>query len=80
MANEGGYDDIACVKVHQSRVMGVTYDSLSNVVFSISQDKIFRASHGSSLALIVGVPHKEQLLVMHKDQLNKRIFVGSKIG
>jgi hypothetical protein len=69
-----------CSKVHQSRVNGVSYDSLTNVVFSASQDKIFRVSHGSSLAMIVGVPHKEQLLVMLKDQINKRIFVASKIG
>jgi hypothetical protein len=38
--------------------MGVSYDGLNNIVFSVSQDKIFRVSHGSSLALVVGVPHK----------------------
>jgi hypothetical protein len=50
------------------------------VVFSSSQDKIFRASHGTSLALVLGVPHKEQLLSMFKDNINKRMFLGSKIG
>jgi hypothetical protein len=38
--------------------MNVAYDSLSNCVYSASRDKVFRVSHGSSLALIVGIPHK----------------------
>lgn len=53
-----GYEDVACVKAHQGRVTGVSYDAMSNVVYSVSQDKVFRVSHGSSIALIVGVPHK----------------------
>jgi len=56
--NSNGYEDIACVKAHQNRVTGVAYDAMSNVVYSVSQDKVFRVSHGSSIALIVGVPHK----------------------
>jgi WD40 repeat protein len=78
--NETGYEDIVCDKIHNSRVTGLGYDSLTNVVFSISQDKIFRISHGTSLALVLGVPHKEQLLSLYKDNINKRIFIGSKIG
>jgi len=75
-----GYDDIACDKVHNNRINGLSYDSLTNVIFSVSQDKIFRISHGSSLALVLGVPHKEQLLSMVRDTVNKRMFIGSKIG
>jgi len=60
--------------------MGLSYDSLNNITYSVSQDKVFRVSHGSSLALIVGVPHKDQLLAMIKDNVNKRIFVGTKGG
>jgi hypothetical protein len=77
---ETGYEDIVCDKIHNSRITGLGYDSLSNVVFSISQDKIFRVSHGTSLALVLGVPHKEQLLSMIKDNINKRVFIGTKIG
>ena len=55
---ETGYEDLVCDKIHNSRVMGIAYDSLSNSVFSISQDKVFRISHGSSLALVIGIPHK----------------------
>jgi len=77
---ETGYEDIACDKIHNSRITGLGYDSLTNVVFSVSQDKIFRMSHGTSLALVLSVPHKEQLLSMFKDNINKRIFIGSKIG
>ena len=74
------YEDIVCVTCHQSSVMGVNYDSLNNIAYSVSQDKVFRVSHGSSLALIVGVPHKDQLLSMIKDRMNKRIFIGTKSG
>jgi hypothetical protein len=77
---ETGYEDIVCDKIHNSRITGLSYDSLANVVFSVSQDKIFRISHATSLALVLGVPHKEQLLCMVKDNINKRVFIGSKIG
>eukprot|EP00919_Chromeraceae_sp_WS-2016_P011456 GHVR01026727.1.p1 GENE.GHVR01026727.1~~GHVR01026727.1.p1 ORF type:complete len:221 (-),score=20.18 GHVR01026727.1:334-996(-) len=80
LVTNNGYEDIACVKTHQNRVTGVSYDNLSNVTYSISQDKVFRISHGSSLALIVGIPHKEQLLCMVRDTMNKRIFIGTKGG
>ena len=75
-----GYEDVTCVKCHQGRVTGLAYDTMSNVVYSTSLDKVFRVSHGSSLALIVGVPHKEPIWSMVRDTLNKRIFLGSKIG
>ena len=60
--------------------MGMSYDSLNNIAYSVSQDKVFRVSHGSSMALIVGVPHKDYLLAMIKDNINKRIFIGTKGG
>ncbi len=56
--NKEGYEDVVGVKCHQNRVTGLSYDSLNNIVYSTSQDKVFRVSHGSSLSLIVGVPHK----------------------
>jgi WD40 repeat protein len=77
---ENGYEDVVCVKAHKDKVLGVSYDSLSNCVYSASKDKIFRVSHGSSLALIVGIPHKEELMCMHRDIQNKRVFVGTKNG
>ena len=77
---ETGYEDIVCDKIHQNRVTGLGYDSLSNVIFSVSQDKNFRISHGTSLALILSTPHKEPLMCMFKDQINKRMLIGTKIG
>lgn len=77
---ETGYDDTVCEKIHNGRITGLGYDSLTNVVFSVSQDKIFRISHGTSLAMVLGVPHKEQLLALFKDNINKRVFIGNKIG
>ena len=77
---ETGYEDIVCEKIHTSRVVGLGYDSLSNVVFSVAQDKNFRISHGTSLALVLGLPHKEPLMSMFKDNINKRVFLGTKIG
>lgn len=56
------------------------YDSLTNIVFSVSQDKILRLSHGSSMALVLGIPHKEPLMSLFKDVINKRLFIGTKIG
>ena len=75
-----GYEDIVCDKIHTSRVAGLGYDSLTNVVFSVSQDKNFRVSHGTSLALVLGIPHKEPLMSLHRDLINKRLFIGTKIG
>lgn len=60
--------------------MDVSYDSLSNCVYSASRDKTFRVSHGSSLAQIVAIPHKEDLMCMFRDIQNKRVFVGTKNG
>jgi hypothetical protein len=77
---ETGYEDIVCDKIHTGRVTGLGYDSLSNIVFSVAQDKNFRMSHGTSLALVLGIPHKEPLMSLFKDNINKRLFIGSKIG
>lgn len=77
---ETGYEDIVCDKVHTGRINGIGYDSLTNIVFSVSQDKIFRLSHGSSLATVLQLPHKEPLNYMLKDNINKRVFIGTKIG
>ena len=77
---ETGYEDIVCDKIHNSRINGVGFDSLNNIVYSVSQDKIFRISHGSSLAMVLQLPHKEPLLSMFKDNINKRVFIGTKIG
>ena len=77
---KNGYEDLVCVKAHKDRVVGLAYDAMSNVVYSASHDKVLRVSHGSSLALIVGVPHKESIFSMLRDTLNKRIFFGTKHG
>lgn len=53
---------------------------MSNVVYSVATDKALRVSHGSSLAMIVSVPHKDQIFSMFRDTLNKRIFFGTKSG
>jgi WD40 repeat protein len=55
---ETGYEDIVCDKMHKEKLCGLGFDSLANVVFSASQDKIFRISHGTSLALVLAVPHR----------------------
>lgn len=75
-----GYEDITCVKCHQGRVTGLAYDALSNVVYSVSIDKVFRISHGSSLALILALPHKDSIFCMFRDTLNKRMIFGTKNG
>ena len=77
---ENGYEDVVCVKAHKDKVVDVSYDSLSNCVYSASKDRVFRVSHGSSLALIVGIPHKEDIMCMHRDIQNKRVFLGTKAG
>ena len=46
------------MKAHQAKVVGLAFDALSNVAYSVSQDKSFRVSHGTSLAQVVSVPHK----------------------
>ena len=78
--NGNSYEDVACVKCHQARVTGISYDSLTNIVYSVALDKVFRVSHGSSLAMIVGVPHKDSIFCMYRDTLNKRVLFGTKSG
>jgi WD40 repeat protein len=53
-----GFEDVVCFKAHLNRVTGVAFDALNNFVYSVSLDKVFRVSYGSSIALIVGIPHK----------------------
>ena len=72
---ETSYEDIVCEKIHNSRVCGLGYDSLTNIVFSVSQDKILRLSHGTSLALVLGIPHKEPLMSLFKDIINKHFIL-----
>lgn len=79
-ATDNGFEDVVCVKAHKERVVGLAYDALNNVVYSVSYDKAFRVSHGSSLAMIVSVPHKEAIYSMIRDTINKRIFFGTKSG
>jgi len=61
------YEDIVCDKIHTSRITGLGFDSLSNIVYSTSQDKIFRISHGTSLALVLAIPHSEPIMSFFKD-------------
>lgn len=53
-----GYEDKVCYKAHSNTVTGLGYDLLNNVVYSVSLDKMFKVSHGTSIALIVSIPHK----------------------
>lgn len=80
MTTQNGHEDVVCVKTHKERVMDMSYDSIHNCVYSASRDKVFRVSHGSSLAMIVGIPHKQELLCMYRDIQNQRIFLGTKGG
>lgn len=75
-----GYEDVSCVKCHQGRITGLSYDALNNCVYSVATDKVFRISHGSSLAMIIGLPHKDPIFCMYRDTLNKRMFFGTKNG
>ena len=41
---------------------------------------MLRISDGSTLMIILGIPHKDALLTMKADKLNKRLFIGTKSG
>lgn len=75
-----GFEDLICVKIHQNRIMGISYDNINGIVYSISEDKTFRISEANSLMMILSLPHREPLLVMTADKTNKRVFIGSKGG
>jgi hypothetical protein len=53
-----GFEDVVCSKIHQSRITGIYYDSVNAIVYTISEDKFLRISDGSTLMLIVAIPHK----------------------
>lgn len=36
------YDEVADIKAHQSRVMGLFYDSINSTIHSISEDKKYK--------------------------------------
>lgn len=69
-----------CVKVHNARVMGIYFDSINSIVYTISEDKTLRIGDGTSLTQMSSIPHKDPLLILSPDKLNKRLFVGSKSG
>ena len=79
-ATSQDYDDIACVKIHTDKVTGIYYDVKNNVVYSVSEDRTLRVSHGGSLALVTSIPHKQPLMSMLKDEKNERLFFGSNNG
>ena len=60
--------------------MGISYDNINGIVYTISEDKTFRISEANSLMMILSLPHREPLLVMTADKINKRMFIGSKGG
>lgn len=74
------FQDLMCVKVHQARIMGIYYDSINSIVYTISEDKALRIGDGTSLVQIASIPHKDALLIMNADKLNKRLFIGTKGG
>ena len=75
-----GFEDLVCMKIHQNRIMGISYDNINGIVYTISEDKTFRISEANSLMMILSLPHREPLLVMTADKINKRMFIGSKGG
>jgi len=36
------FEEILDVKVHESRVMGIHYDNISGIIYTVSEDKTFR--------------------------------------
>lgn len=60
--------------------MGIYYDSINSIVYTISEDKTLRIGDGTSLVQIASIPHKDALLIMNADKLNKRLFIGTKGG
>jgi hypothetical protein len=74
------FEDLLCVKVHNARVMGIYYDSINSIVYTISEDKTLRIGDGTSLVQMASIPHRDPLLVLSADKLNKRLFVGTKGG
>lgn len=74
------FEDQMCVKIHQARVMGIYYDSINSIVYTISEDKTLRIGDGTSLVQMASIPHKDALLIMNADKLNKRLFIGTKGG
>ena len=75
-----GFEDLVCMKIHQNRIMGISYDNINGIVYTLSEDKTFRISEANSLMMILSLPHREPLLVMTADKINKRMFIGSKGG
>lgn len=69
-----------CVRVHNARVMGIYYDSINSIVYTISEDKTLRIGDGTSLTQMNSIPHRDPLLIMCADKLNKRLFIGTKGG
>jgi hypothetical protein len=53
-----GFEDLVCVKIHQSRIMGISYDNINGIVYTISEDKTFRISEANSLMMILSLPHR----------------------
>ena len=74
------FEDKICVKVHNGRIMGIYYDSINSIVYTISEDKTLRIGDGTSLVQMTSLPHRDPLLVMNADKLNKRLFIGTKGG
>lgn len=69
-----------CMRVHNARIMGIYFDSITSTVYTISEDKTLRIGDGTSLTQMASLPHRDPLLIMNPDKLNKRLFIGTKAG
>jgi len=75
------YDEVVSNKLHLSRVMGVFFDSISELIFTVSEDKKFKVYDMSKndvcSDMTVG---NSPLTCLCGDRDNRRVFMSNKAG
>lgn len=75
------YEELADIKSHQSRVMGVYYDSINSHIHSVSEDKKYKVLDFSRQVTVAEFqPSQQGLTGLVADKDSRRIFVSDRGG
>ena len=75
------FDTLLDQKVHQARVMGVAYDSITSHVYSVGEDKFLKVTKLNDQQIVATFQIGSHALTnLHFDHYYKRLFITNRNG
>ena len=75
-----GLEEISNFKAHSKRVMGLSYDIESSMLFSIGEDSMFKVTDINQQEPIYEEKFNHQLKSLEHEKNSKRVFIGDDKG